>query len=99
MQLLSPATLKAATTGRAGGVDRMLGIPWTMGLGFVVGDDSGAPVRPADGFGTSGSGGSTAFADPTHRFSFALVKNRMTVGGLDARLVGGIRTALGIADG
>ncbi|GHF53853.1 serine hydrolase [Kitasatospora xanthocidica] len=100
VRLLSAPTLKEATTGRTSGVDRMMGVPWTMGLGFLVGDESWPPVRPPGGFGHSGSGGSTAFADPAHRFSFALVKNRMTAaGGLDARLVGEIRTALGIADG
>jgi CubicO group peptidase (beta-lactamase class C family) len=61
------------------------------------GHNGAKPVRPAGGFGHSGSGGSTAFADPAHRFSFALVKNRMTVPGLDARLASEIRTALGIA--
>ncbi|MEU9046176.1 MULTISPECIES: serine hydrolase domain-containing protein [unclassified Kitasatospora] len=99
MRLLSGPALREATTVRASGVDRMLGIPWTMGYGFLIGDASSPPVRPAGGFGHSGSGGSTAFADPAHRFSFALVKNRMTTGGLDARLAAEIRTALGIADG
>ncbi|MFD8749512.1 serine hydrolase domain-containing protein [Kitasatospora sp. NPDC059577] len=98
VRLLSAPTLREATTGRVSGVDRTLGIPWTMGYGFLVGDGS-TPVRPAGGFGHSGSGGSTGFADPAHRFSFALVKNRMTTGALDARLAGEVRTALGIADG
>ncbi|MFJ8622298.1 serine hydrolase domain-containing protein [Kitasatospora sp. NPDC093550] len=96
VRLLSAATLRAATTGCASGTDRSLGIPWTMGRGFVVGDSSSPPVRPPGGFGHSGSGGSTAFADPATRFSFALVKTRMTLPGLDARLVAGIRTALGL---
>lgn len=96
-RLLSAATLKEATTGWASGVDRMMGTTCTMGGGFVIGDSGAKPVRPAGGFGHSGSGGSTAFADPAHRFSFALVKNRMTVPGLDARLASEIRTALGIA--
>lgn len=99
VRLLSAATLKEATTGWASGVDRMLGAPWTMGRGFVVGDGAPTPLRPAGGFGTSGSGGSTACADPANRFSFALVKNRMTVPGLDVRLIGEVRKALGIAGG
>ncbi|MEW2492547.1 serine hydrolase domain-containing protein [Streptomyces nodosus] len=99
VRLLSAATLKEATTGWVSGVDRMMGTTCTMGGGFVIGDSRAKPVRPAGGFGHSGSGGSTAFADPAHRFSFALVKNRMTVPGLDARLTSEIRTALGIASG
>ncbi|WP_237693974.1 serine hydrolase [Streptomyces sp. SID2888] len=99
VRLLSAATLKEATTGWVSGVDRMMGTTCTMGGGFVIGDSGAKPVRPAGGFGHSGSGGSTAFADPAHRFSFALVKNRMTVPGLDARLTSEIRTALGIASG
>ncbi|WP_354644271.1 serine hydrolase domain-containing protein [Kitasatospora camelliae] len=98
VRLLSATTVTAATTGRASGVDRILGVPLTMGRGFVVGDRATVPVRPRGGFGTSGSGGSTALADPAHRFAFALVKNRMTVPGLDARLAGEVRTALGITD-
>ncbi|MBB4795973.1 serine hydrolase domain-containing protein [Streptomyces nodosus] len=99
VRLLSAATLKEATTGWVSGVDRMMGTTCTMGGGFVIGDSGEKSVRPAGGFGHSGSGGSTAFADPAHRFSFALVKNRMTVPGLDARLTSEIRTALGIASG
>ncbi|MFE3942330.1 serine hydrolase domain-containing protein [Streptomyces sp. NPDC059118] len=97
VRLLSTETLKEATTGWVSGVDRVMGTTCTMGGGFVIGDSGPKPLRPAGGFGHSGSGGSTAFADPAHRFSFALVKNRMTVPGLDVRLADGIRTALGIA--
>ncbi|WP_189919556.1 serine hydrolase domain-containing protein [Kitasatospora xanthocidica] len=97
-RLLSAPTLREATTARGRGADRMMGVPWTTGLGFLIGDDSSPPVRPAGGFGHSGSGGSTAFADPAHRFSFALLKNRMTTSGLDARLAHEIRTALGLTD-
>lgn len=99
VRLMSPATLKEATRGWVSGVDRMMGHTCTRGGGFVIGDSGAKPVRPAGAFGHSGSGGSTAFADPAHRFSFALVKNRMTVAGLDARLVGEIRTALGLTSG
>ncbi|MER6332719.1 serine hydrolase domain-containing protein [Streptomyces sp. NPDC001034] len=97
VRLLSAATLKEATRGWVSGVDRMMGTTCTMGGGFVIGDSGAKPVRPPGAFGHSGSGGSTAFADPAHRFSFALVKNRMTMPGLDARLAGVIRSALGIA--
>ncbi|MEV8099213.1 serine hydrolase domain-containing protein [Kitasatospora sp. NPDC085879] len=99
VRLLSAKTLEAATTGWASGVDRILGVPVTMGRGFVVGDSRATPMRSAVAFGTSGSGGSAACADPANRFSFALVKNRMTVHGLDVRLIGEVRAALGLADG
>lgn len=85
--LLSAATSREATTERVSG----------MGAGLVIGGNGAKPMRPAEGFGHSGSGGSTAFADPTHRFSFALVENRMTMHGLNGRLAREIRTALGIA--
>lgn len=99
VRLLAPATLKKAATGWVSGVDRVMGTAGTRGGGFVIGDSGADPVRPPGGYGHSGSGGSTAFADPAHRFSFALVKNRMTVAGLDARLASEIRSALGIAGG
>lgn len=97
VRLLSEATLKTATTAAFSGVDRTLGGPGAMGFGFMVGDSGRRPVRPPGGFGHSGSGGTTAFADPAHRFSFAVVKNRMTLPGLGARLADEIRTALGLA--
>ncbi|MEU8540706.1 serine hydrolase domain-containing protein [Streptomyces sp. NPDC048717] len=99
VRLLSGATLKTAATPQFSGVDRTMGGPGAMGYGFTVGDSRPSPVRPAGAFGHSGSGGTTGFADPAHRFSFAVVKNRMTVPGLDARLAAGIREALGITSG
>ncbi|MEU5432371.1 serine hydrolase domain-containing protein [Streptomyces sp. NPDC020719] len=96
VRLVCDATLKAATAPRASGVDRCLGRDILKGHGFMLGG-AGSVMRFPDGaFGTNGSGGSTACADPAHRFSFALTKNRMTVPGLDGRLLDEARTALGL---
>ncbi|GAA1272782.1 serine hydrolase domain-containing protein [Kitasatospora nipponensis] len=96
-RLVSEATVRIATTPRTTGRDRLLGIPLAKGYGFMLSGGAGSPVRSPDGgFGTSGSGGSTACADPARRFSFALTKNRMSVNRLDERLVTEVRAALGL---
>lgn len=56
--------------------DRMLGHPSPKTLGYFHGITwaGGSPQS----FGTTGSGGSAAFADPAHGIAFALTKNRLT---------------------
>ncbi|MFK8906065.1 serine hydrolase domain-containing protein [Streptomyces sp. YS-3] len=96
VRLVSPATLKEATTPRTSGEDRSLGFPLLKGYGFMLGGAGSVVRSPDGGFGTNGSGGSAASGDPAHRFSFALTKNRMSVNGLDKRLFREVREALGI---
>ncbi|MEU4347785.1 serine hydrolase domain-containing protein [Streptomyces sp. NPDC023838] len=96
VRLVSEATLKEATTPRTSGEDRSLGFPLLKGYGFMLGGAGSVVRSPDGGFGTNGSGGSAASADPAHRFSFAVTKNRMSVNGLDKRLFREIRAALGI---
>ncbi|MGP9022455.1 serine hydrolase domain-containing protein [Streptomyces sp. BR1] len=96
VRLLSDATLKAATTPRASGKDRSLGSELLKGYGFMLGGPGSLMRYPAGAFGTNGSGGTTACADPAHRFSFALIKNRMNVPGLDGRVLDEARVALGL---
>jgi CubicO group peptidase (beta-lactamase class C family) len=96
VRVLSAATLKRATEVRTVETDRMLGFPLAKGYGYLLGG-TGSVVRAAGGgFGTNGSGGSAASADPVHRLSFALTKNRMSANKLDVRLVAEIRAALGL---
>ncbi|WP_327071456.1 beta-lactamase family protein [Kitasatospora sp. NBC_01250] len=99
VRLLSDAALKTATAPRTLGVDRILGLPIPKSYGFMLGGP-GSGIRTGDqAFGMSGSGGSGAYADPLHRFSFALTKNRMAMNGTDERIVRAIHAALGIAAG
>jgi CubicO group peptidase (beta-lactamase class C family) len=96
VRLLSAATLNRATDVRTVETDRMLGFPLAKGYGYMLGG-TGSVVRAADGgFGTNGSGGSAANADPVRRLSFALTKNRMSANKLDTRLLAEIRAALGL---
>jgi len=96
VRLVSEATVREAIAPRVVGVDRILGFPMTKGYGFMIGGP-GPTARSLDaGFGTDGSGGNTGCADQPRRFSFALVKNRMSAYGLDQRIAGEIRTVLGI---
>ena len=54
----------------------MIGQPLTIGLGFMLPPTFPSPVGPRT-FGHSGAGGSTAFADPDAKLSFAYVMNQM----------------------
>ncbi|WHM40220.1 serine hydrolase domain-containing protein [Streptomyces sp. BPTC-684] len=96
IRLVSDTTLKEATTARTSGEDRSLGFLLVKGYGFMLGGAGSVVRSPDGGFGTNGSGGSAASADPAHRFSFAVTKNRMSVNGLDRRLFREVRGALGI---
>lgn len=94
---VSAETLRRATTVRASGTDRVFGFELAKGYGFML-RGGGTVVRSPDGgFGTNGSGGSTASADPAHRFSFAMLKNSMSRERIDKLLMGEVRDALGIA--
>jgi CubicO group peptidase (beta-lactamase class C family) len=65
--------------------DRMLGHPSPKTLGYFHGITwaGGSPQS----FGTTGSGGSAAFADPEHGIAFALTKNRLTADSYAAQTV------------
>ncbi|MEV8312139.1 serine hydrolase domain-containing protein [Streptomyces flavidovirens] len=78
-------------------IDQILGHRSPKTLGYFAGLTwlGGSPAS----FGTTGSGGSAAFADPAHDIAFALTKNRLTAGSADgaaAAVVREIYAALGI---
>ncbi|UGY91638.1 serine hydrolase domain-containing protein [Streptomyces gobiensis] len=81
VRLLSAEHLARVSAPAASGTDRMLGHHSPKALGYFLGLSwaGGSPQS----FGTTGSGGSAAFADPAHGISFALTKNRLTVGPAD----------------
>jgi CubicO group peptidase (beta-lactamase class C family) len=58
--------------------DQILGNPIRKGLGYFLGLSWAGAATTS--FGTTGSGGSAAFADPAHDLAIAITKNRLTVG-------------------
>lgn len=102
-RIVSPERVRVASAPQAEGRDLVIGLPvrWAMGYGL------GGPLSPLGNrptaFGHGGSGGSVGFADPEHRFAFALTKTRMVTSapGEDAayRIARAARAALGIPEG
>lgn len=62
-------------------VDRVLGLPMTKGIGFMMGGEADGihgPQGPrVTAFGHSGAGGSVAFADPEAGLAVAVALNKM----------------------
>ncbi|ONK15226.1 Beta-lactamase precursor [Streptomyces sp. MP131-18] len=75
--LLTPATAAECARPYSTGLDVVLGLPRTYGLGFMT----GRPFLGADAFGHDGAGGSMAFADPSCGLAFGFVRRRFPVPG------------------
>ena len=62
-------------------VDRVLGLPMTKGIGFMMGGEADGihgPQGPrVTAFGHTGAGGSIAFADPEAGLAVAVTLNKM----------------------
>jgi len=81
VRLLSPETLRAATTEQSGGLDQVLRVESRFGLGFQL----SYPLRPMAGggsFGHYGLGGSLGFALPERGITFGYTVNQMLPGGM-----------------
>ncbi len=94
---ISPERTARISTVIAVEADRVLGVPIPKGLGYFLGlREMGGHTRA---FGGKGSGGSIAFADPAHGFSFALTHNRMAAPLIDlaAQIAGHVRDPLKIS--
>jgi CubicO group peptidase (beta-lactamase class C family) len=102
-EILSDATIRAATTLQTEAYDVVLGPGSRKALGYGIG---GAPFSSlgtrSTAFGHGGAGGSIGFADPEHHFAFALSKTRhvAAIPGEDAAYLVATETrrALGIPD-
>lgn len=78
VRLLSPSGAARATSLAVADTDLVLGGPTHKALGYFLGLTwTGASP---EAFGTTGVGGSIAFADPAHGLTFALTKNRLKAG-------------------
>lgn len=104
VRLLSPETIQQATELQTEQVDLVLGEAQPRGLGWVLGNPASAMGRRRTAFGHRGAGGSIGFADPEHRFAFALTKNRLVWTDEPAqstaeRVAREVRSALSIPEG
>lgn len=75
-RILAAATLDEAARPQVSGIDRVLAVPTTFGLGFSLDEDAAwhGPGR----FGHEGAGGSVGFGDRTRGLGFAYVMNQLT---------------------
>jgi CubicO group peptidase (beta-lactamase class C family) len=75
-RLLSEATIATATEMQSSGVDYVLGVELTFGLGYSLPPTLPPAVGPGS-FGHGGAGGSMAFADPDASLGFGYVMNQL----------------------
>lgn len=79
VRTLRPETVERAVQLQSEGRDKVLLIPTTFALGFMLPPSLGLDC-PTSCFGHPGAGGSLAFADTERRVSFAYVMNQMKLG-------------------
>lgn len=81
---LAAATLDEASRVQVSGLDKVLAVETSFGLGFSL--DSVMTPHAGGGFGHEGAGGSVAFADRSKGLGFAYVMNQLTASlGADRR--------------
>lgn len=89
LRLLSPRTIAQVFEPQAEGVDRVLGVPLVLGLGYGLPQPQTVPFLPPGRIAFWGGwGGSLVVADADRRMSFAYMMNKMAPG-----LVGGPNAA------
>lgn len=99
VRLLSEAQLERAICVETEARDLVLGVYIPKGLGYFHGGEE-SPLGPRRReFGHPGAGGSIGLADPSRRFAFALVKNRLSwveppEGDAAERVLGVVRSTL-----
>jgi CubicO group peptidase (beta-lactamase class C family) len=80
-RLVSPGARALMQRVETTAVDRVLGLPMTKGIGFMMGGEAAGihgPQGPrVTAFGHSGAGGSVAFADPEAGLAVAVTLNKM----------------------
>jgi CubicO group peptidase (beta-lactamase class C family) len=100
VRILSSDRIALATAMQTDAVDGVISLPVRKALGYFLGDAQSPMGDDVRVFGHAGSGGSIGFADPRHRFAFALTKTRLVTSapGEDAasRVASAVRSAVGI---
>jgi CubicO group peptidase (beta-lactamase class C family) len=102
VRLLPPERVQTATALQTDATDIVIGVPIRRGLGYMLGGPYSPMSARITAFGHAGYGGSIGFADPEHRFAFALTKNRLAfrLPGKDTAnsVARAVREALGIPE-
>ncbi len=103
VRLLSSETMRAASALQTDAWDLVLEAADPKAAGYFLGQPGSAMSGRRSAFGHPGYGGAIAFADPEHRFSFALTKNclRGDLGGAEGvalQAARAARQALGIPE-
>jgi CubicO group peptidase (beta-lactamase class C family) len=78
-RMLSPTTIELVRQKQSDGVDLVLGVPFTFGIGFALGSPT-VPYVPEGAFYWGGWGGSMIIMDPARRLTISYVMNRMAPG-------------------
>jgi CubicO group peptidase (beta-lactamase class C family) len=84
VQLLSWEAMNHARLERWRGLDIVMGAENAVGLGFLL-PTEWCPLGGAGSFGTSGFGGSRAWANPELELAFAYIPTLYSLGHFDAR--------------
>ena len=103
VRLLPAERVRVATELQTEERDAVIGLPLAKALGYGLGGPRSEMGNRRSAFGHAGTGGATGFADPEHRFAFALAKIRLmppAPGESTAvRVAREARAALGIPEG
>ncbi|MFC4535925.1 serine hydrolase domain-containing protein [Sphaerisporangium dianthi] len=78
VRLVSPDRLREITAVAVSGMDEVIGLPVTRGLGYNVG--FAGPLDGSTLFGMAGSGGTAAYADTASGVAIAVAKTTVTAG-------------------
>jgi CubicO group peptidase (beta-lactamase class C family) len=79
-EVMSPAAIELAHTKQSDGMDAVLPLYTTIGLGFFLSTPTEKLGPNPRSFGHGGMGGSLGFADPDARLGFGYVMNEMHTG-------------------
>ena len=100
VRLVTPERLREISAVAFSGLDQIMGFSTNWGLGYGLGRPGADPRETMSVFGMVGMGGSAAYADTATGIAFALTRNRLDSGDLNAVVrVGEIGTATGAAAG